>query len=97
MLMYYYYIFFLMLRRPPRSTRTNTLFPDTTLFRSKEHNRAAGMNISNRWTGLGWTTPTQSSQAGVISHGNGGPWLDVDQYDLDAWWVNSFKIGRAHV
>src|SRR3546814_12786157 len=27
-------IFFLMSRRPPRSTRTDTLFPDTTLFRS---------------------------------------------------------------
>src|SRR3546814_8698238 len=24
-----------MLRRPPRSTRTDTLFPDTTLFRSR--------------------------------------------------------------
>src|SRR3546814_2579403 len=30
----YYYIFFLMIRRPPRSTRTDTLFPYTTLFRS---------------------------------------------------------------
>src|SRR3546814_17870540 len=28
------FIFFLMIRRPPRSTRTDTLFPDTTLFRS---------------------------------------------------------------
>src|SRR3546814_11067921 len=28
--------FFLMLRRPPRSTRTDTLFPYTTLFRSIE-------------------------------------------------------------
>src|SRR3546814_20134519 len=28
------YFFFLMLRRPPRSTRTDTLFPYTTLFRS---------------------------------------------------------------
>src|SRR3546814_15633529 len=27
-------VFFLMLRRPPRSTRTDTLFPYTTLFRS---------------------------------------------------------------
>src|SRR3546814_7464727 len=27
-------ILFLMIRRPPRSTRTDTLFPDTTLFRS---------------------------------------------------------------
>src|SRR3546814_3449949 len=29
--------FFLMIRRPPRSTRTDTLFPYTTLFRSKHH------------------------------------------------------------
>src|SRR3546814_10117683 len=28
------YCFFLMIRRPPRSTRTDTLFPCTTLFRS---------------------------------------------------------------
>src|SRR3546814_14230073 len=28
--------FFLMTRRPPRSTRTDTLFPYTTLFRSQE-------------------------------------------------------------
>src|SRR3546814_14086913 len=28
------FFFFLMLRRPPRSTRTDTLFPYTTLFRS---------------------------------------------------------------
>src|SRR3546814_11007076 len=29
-----YIIFFLMILRPPRSTRTDTLFPYTTLFRS---------------------------------------------------------------
>src|SRR3546814_12599481 len=29
-------MFFLMIRRPPRSTRTDTLFPYTTLFRSYE-------------------------------------------------------------
>src|SRR3546814_11580897 len=29
------FFFFLMIRRPPRSTRTDTLFPYTTLFRSK--------------------------------------------------------------
>src|SRR3546814_1174370 len=28
------FYFFLMIRRPPRSTRTDTLFPYTTLFRS---------------------------------------------------------------
>src|SRR3546814_11124888 len=37
MLIIYYvavFCFFLMIRRPPRSTRTDTLFPYTTLFRS---------------------------------------------------------------
>src|SRR3546814_10288534 len=36
--------FFLMIRRPPRSTRTDTLFPYTTLFRSNnrfQYNLAA--------------------------------------------------------
>src|SRR3546814_5210012 len=31
--------FFLMIRRPPRSTRTDTLFPYTTLFRSVHQRR----------------------------------------------------------
>src|SRR3546814_7059948 len=30
------FVFFLMIRRPPRSTRTDTLFPYTTLFRSSD-------------------------------------------------------------
>src|SRR3546814_11772121 len=32
--LYQFDILFLMIRRPPRSTRTDTLFPYTTLFRS---------------------------------------------------------------
>src|SRR3546814_9809423 len=38
-----FYFFFLMIRRPPRSTRTDTLFPYTTLFRSvlREVDRSA--------------------------------------------------------
>src|SRR3546814_6997960 len=35
--MFFLCVFFLMIRRPPRSTRTYTLFPYTTLFRSAEH------------------------------------------------------------
>src|SRR3546814_11922856 len=34
-----------MIRRPPRSTRTDTLFPDTTLFRSYGHS-ASGERAS---------------------------------------------------
>src|SRR3546814_13686728 len=37
-------VFFLMIRRPPRSTRTDTLFPDTTLFRSLAN--SAGFRIT---------------------------------------------------
>src|SRR3546814_6102066 len=54
--MYRYYlviVFFLMIRRPPRSTRTDTLFPYTTLFRSFpnltiERNIAFGLENSGR-------------------------------------------------
>src|SRR3546814_15838269 len=35
-----------MLRRPPRSTRTDTLFPDTTLFRSERKGRNRATAIS---------------------------------------------------
>src|SRR3546814_9235900 len=39
------FFFFLMIRRPPRSTRTDTLFPYTTLVRST---RAAFDNLVQR-------------------------------------------------
>src|SRR3546814_16344173 len=34
--MFNYVYFFVMIQRPPKSTRTDTLFPCTTLFRSPE-------------------------------------------------------------
>src|SRR3546814_14142117 len=45
------FIFFLMIRRPPRSTRTDTLFPYTTLFRSDFTHRFAGRKP--RWGSRG--------------------------------------------
>src|SRR3546814_4370072 len=45
------FFFFLMIRRPPRSTRTDTLFPYTTLFRSEpadEKVRVSGANAEAR-------------------------------------------------
>src|SRR3546814_2517792 len=39
--MCHFFFFFLMIRRPPRSTRTDTLFPYTTLFRSEGELSAA--------------------------------------------------------
>src|SRR3546814_13584817 len=37
--------FVFMIRRPPRYTRTDTLFPYTTLFRSHKHASAPGMLV----------------------------------------------------
>src|SRR3546814_7102236 len=38
---------FLMIRRPPRSTRTDTLFPYTTLFRSLRHRVRTGLRVAH--------------------------------------------------
>src|SRR5213082_3991810 len=47
--------FFLMIRRPPRSTLCQTLFPYTTLFRS----RAPGRSPWRPWC---WCWPTRSEE-----------------------------------
>src|SRR3546814_4821253 len=43
----YLAVFFLMLRRPPRSTRTDTLFPYTTLFRSHPSSQPIAGDLSD--------------------------------------------------
>src|SRR3546814_3136262 len=42
---FFFFFFFLMIRRPPESTRTVTLFPYTTLFRSLQF----GLERHVRW------------------------------------------------
>src|SRR3546814_5962241 len=54
-------VFFLMIRRPPISTRTDTLFPYTTLFRSRRlvrvgiepqsQSRQLSAHFARRWLG----------------------------------------------
>src|SRR3546814_14891669 len=48
-------VFFLMIRRPPRSTRTDTLFPYTTLFRSGHDCDRRGMDggVAGVWRAHG--------------------------------------------
>src|SRR3546814_10075849 len=53
-----------MIRRPPRSTRTDTLFPYTTLFRSRKP--AHGRQGAGAGARLGQHRPRQAS-------GRGGP------------------------
>src|SRR3546814_12605251 len=47
-----YCFFFFMKRRPPRSTRTDTLFPYTTLFRSHRNQFRAGFVQPARRLGI---------------------------------------------
>src|SRR3546814_19769795 len=58
------FFFFVMLRRPPRSTRTDTLFPYTTLFRSR---RTGG-----RADGGGRAELDFRAGGAVHRHGGGG-------------------------
>src|SRR3546814_16954144 len=51
----FHVFFFLMIRRPPRSTRTDTLFPYTTLFRSSQC--VAPREANSRASPLHHTTP----------------------------------------
>src|SRR3546814_5622550 len=48
--MFSFFFFFLMIRRPPRSTRTDTLFPYTTLFRSDRRVMPIECKVSNSST-----------------------------------------------
>ncbi|PIB95647.1 TonB-dependent receptor [Caulobacter sp. X] len=79
-----------------------TLIAEGFYAKLDEYNRAAGINISNRWDGGAfgvWTKPTVFDPTGVsapsTNGGNGRPWVAVDEYDIDAWWVNSFSVNRT--
>src|SRR3546814_6107855 len=57
-----------MIRRPPRSTRTDTLFPYTTLFRSRDH--ASAHHIGSTVLRHGHATLLRRHGAFDV------PWLD---------------------
>src|SRR3546814_20306100 len=62
------FVFFLMIRRPPRSTRTDTLFPYTTLFRS--------LGIGESYHPLPWKVLTYDTD-------QGGYVVDLDKAMLE--------------
>src|SRR3546814_189372 len=59
-----------MIRRPPRSTRTDTLFPYTTLFRSAWRQAAAGHRLGRRHRAAG---AAERSAAGAAARGGADP------------------------
>src|SRR3546814_21020671 len=66
---YFLLLFFLMIRRPPRSTRPDTLFPYTTLFRSR-HPRLA--LLGDLALDVGWQRRGGSVHIGTRLGGRGG-------------------------
>src|SRR3546814_1915500 len=48
-----------MIRRPPRSTRTDTLFPYTTLFRSRAAWAGRSFRLANRQAGAAGRNPVR--------------------------------------
>src|SRR3546814_21045906 len=64
--------FFLMIRRPPRSTRTDTLFPYTTLFRSPQYGElhmvsSSVTTLSNKFRKL---RPVYDPNSSIVSPRN---------------------------
>src|SRR3546814_16432134 len=72
------FFFFLMIRPPPRSTRTDTLFPYTTLFRSAElplagHGRGAGLSAADQVPRLLGTQTRRQAVCGAHRQCRAGP------------------------
>src|SRR3546814_15957634 len=60
-----------MIRQPPRSTRTYTLFPYTTLFRSIQGRLSQGCLPGSIYDDAAYGTPNASGYAAVVA-GNSG-------------------------
>src|SRR3546814_11173051 len=71
-----------MIRRPPRSTRTDTLFPYTTLFRSR-HRRRTGRRNSMRYRTLGGGLQVSAIGIGCMPMIRGGNILSGEVADMD--------------
>src|SRR3546814_11914762 len=69
---FFVFVFFLMIRRPPRSTRTDTLLPYTTLFRSLPILTPSGQQIT-----LGTVAELKIS--------DGPPMLKTENGRLSTW------------
>src|SRR3546814_6213128 len=81
-----------MIRRPPRSTRTDTLFPYTTLFRSLTYTATASYK-GDQWISplLTQTTISQIRQLDQTTGSNVLPLLQQDSYwllDMSTSWLN---------
>src|SRR3546814_17909082 len=92
------FFFFLMIRRPPRSKRTDTLFPYTTLFRSLDQSPGVEGSCAAQARSVGRAPRIPFAQRlGDRGHGalfrGGAP----QSAGMLAKMVVRPQIGRAHV
>src|SRR3546814_15781278 len=99
-----------MIRRPPRSTRTDTLFPYTTLFRSRSmavdsagsaeldfgDQRLVLLDGLYRWPRISRKNNWDGQPLAIDTSYSGQPSLLHGFNDAEAWGSWS-QIGRAHV
>src|SRR3546814_10916869 len=82
-----------MIRRPPRSTRTDTLFPYTTLFRAwGGHAMNVRFRLFDDGIGFRYELPEQSGlQTAKIAD-------EITELDIDtkgtAWWITGGEWNR---
>src|SRR3546814_8858563 len=89
--------FFFMIRRPPRSTRTDTLFPYTTRFRSRSRSPAGRRCRTDRAAGAQPLFLGHVDQPRVLERlARGVDAIDDERVDLALDLVID-EIGRAHV
>src|SRR3546814_2108493 len=83
-----------MIRRPPRSTRTDTLFPYTPLFRSALTSLASAPPAERTLTGLAVLLQSQPLKQALQPYCVGGPWgqlLDAETERLGDADVQAFE------
>src|SRR3546814_17565559 len=93
-LLFYCCFFFLMIRRPPRSTRTDTLFPYTTLFRSENGLPALGTDVRRRRTARAFVELGNKNFRPFLREQDGG--FSTDSR-ARAGYQGNLEIGREHV
>src|SRR3546814_15533627 len=89
--LFFLFFFFLMIRRPPRSTRTDTLFPYTTLFRSHHRQWMVGdvhMDLCQR-------PPRPADGIECLSAPLGQPFLACQRFGKNA--LQHMRPARAYI
>src|SRR3546814_21000297 len=90
---WFHFVFFLMIRRPPRSTRTDTLFPYTTLFRST----ALLVEAERMQPAVGLAAIAEIIDIFDMTVAGRQPGLRRRQPGIDVAGPRLAEIGRAHV